>query len=343
MKRPGRRVATTLVSVLIVSGCGQAPKLRGQIAGLEKIVEQAERNGAMRCAPRELAVARSQLQFASLELDQGFVSKAVTHLEIAAPNADAALEMSPPQYCAERAFVEAPPPADPDTDGDGIVDSADACVVEPEDKDGYLDDDGCPEPDNDLDGVLDAVDKCPNEAEDPDSFEDEDGCPDPDNDKDTVLDVQDQCPNEPGSPTVEPIGCPSNPLVVVTDCEVKITQQIHFEFNKDKIRPESFPVLDAVVEVLNKNPDIKLEVQGHTDNKGGAAYNKNLSNRRAASVKTYLVTHGITPARLTSLGYGFDRPIVDNSTEQNRALNRRVQFIRTEGVKEGCPKTGTTP
>ena len=316
--------------------------MRGQIAGLEKIVEQAERNGAMRCAPRELAVARSQLAFASLELDQGFVSKAQSHLQQAAPNADAALAMSPPQYCAERAFVETTPP-DPDTDGDGLVDSTDACVVEPEDRDGYLDDDGCPEVDNDLDTIADVTDKCPNEPEDPDSFEDEDGCPDPDNDKDTVADAQDQCPNEPGSTTQEPLGCPSNPLVVVTDCEVKITQQIHFEYNKDKIRPESFPVLDAVVDVLNKNPDIKLEVQGHTDNRGGAAYNKNLSNRRAASVKTYLVTHGITPARLTSLGYGFDRPIVDNSTEQNRALNRRVQFIRTEGTKEGCPKTGAKP
>ena len=343
MKRPRRRIASALSCVLFASGCGQAPKLRGQIAGLEKIVEQAERNGAMRCAPRELAVARSQLNFATLELDQGFVSKAQNHLQQAAPNADAALSLSPPQYCAERAFVEAPPPADPDTDGDGILDSIDACVVEPEDKDGYLDIDGCPEPDNDLDTVADLGDKCPNEAEDPDSFEDEDGCPDPDNDKDTVLDVQDQCPNEPGSTTQQPLGCPVNALVVVTDCEVKITQQIHFEYNKDKIRPESFPVLNAVVEVLNNNPDIKLEVQGHTDNRGGAAYNKNLSNRRAASVKNYLVTHGITPGRLTSLGYGFDRPLVDNSTEQNRALNRRVQFIRTEGVKEGCPKTGSSP
>lgn len=337
-----RGLASGLVCLLAASACSRAPAMRGQIAGLEKIVEQAERNGAMRCAPRELAVARSQLSFASLELDQGFVSKAQSHLQQAAPNADAALAMSPPQYCAERAFVETAPP-DPDTDGDGLADSTDACVVEPEDRDGYLDDDGCPEVDNDLDTVADVTDKCPNEPEDPDGFEDEDGCPDPDNDKDTIADAQDQCPNEPGSTTQEPLGCPSNPLVVVTDCEVKITQQIHFEYNKDKIRPESFPVLDAVVEVLNKNPDIKLEVQGHTDNRGGAAYNKNLSNRRAASVKAYLVTHGITPARLTSLGYGFDRPIVDNSTEQNRALNRRVQFIRTEGTKEGCPKTGAKP
>jgi OOP family OmpA-OmpF porin len=342
MRRARRGIASALACTLVLGGCGSAPTLRGKIAGLEKIVEQAERNGAMRCAPRELAVARSQLQFATLELDQGFVSKAQAHLEQAGPNADAALEMSPPEYCAERAFVEVIP-ADPDTDGDGIVDSADACIVEPEDKDGYLDEDGCPEPDNDLDTIVDSADKCPNEPEDMDGFEDEDGCPDPDNDKDTVLDVQDQCPNEPGSTSQEPLGCPSNPLVVVTDCEVKITQQIHFEYNKDKIRPESFPVLDAVVEVLNKNPDIKLEVQGHTDNRGGAAYNKNLSNRRAASVKNYLVNHGVTPARLTSLGYGFDRPIVDNSTEQNRALNRRVQFIRTEGAKEGCPKTGAKP
>jgi outer membrane protein OmpA-like peptidoglycan-associated protein len=342
MRRARRGPGRTLVFLLVAAGCGRAPQLRGQIAGLEKIVDQAERNGAVRCAPRELATARSQLEFATLELDQGFISKAQAHLSLAAPNADAALDLSPPQYCAERTFVEAPP-ADPDTDGDGILDSADTCALEPEDKDGYLDEDGCPEVDNDLDGIPDASDKCPYEPEDLDTFEDEDGCPEPDNDKDTVLDVQDQCPNEPGSTTEEPLGCPKAALVVVTDCEVKITQQIHFEYNKDKIRPESFPILDAVVDVLNKNPDIRLEVQGHTDNRGSAAYNKNLSNRRAASVKNYLMAHGITPGRLTSMGYGFDRPIVDNSTEQNRALNRRVQFIRTEGVKAGCPKTGATP
>ena len=350
-------------------GCSQAPEMRGKIAGLSDIVEQAERNGAVRCAPRELAVAKSQLEFASLELDQGFISKARNHLWKAEPNAHAAYFLSPPQYCAERGFVEARPgdrdgdgymdpqdkcpdkpenfqgfedgdgcPDDPDTDGDGITDAKDSCVLEPEDKDTYLDDDGCPELDNDLDMIADATDKCPLEAEDPDSYEDEDGCPDPDNDKDTVADVKDQCPNEIGSTSQEPLGCPTNSLVVVTDCEVKITQQIHFEFNKDKIRPESFPVLDAVVDALQKNPPIKIEVQGHTDNKGAAAYNKNLSDRRANSVMKYLVSHGIEMARLTAHGYGFERPLVDNSTEQNRALNRRVQFVRTEGVKEGCPK-----
>jgi outer membrane protein OmpA-like peptidoglycan-associated protein len=366
-------VSLCALSVFSVSACSQGPALRGKIAGLSDIVEQAERNGAIRCAPRELAVAKSQLEFATLELDQGFISKANAHLWKAEPNAHAAYFLSPPQYCAERGFVEVARPApgdrdgdgfldpkdkcpdqaenfqgfedddgcpdDPDTDGDGITDSKDSCVLEPEDKDGYLDDDGCPDVDNDLDTVLDTADKCPLEAEDPDGFEDDDGCPDPDNDKDTVPDIKDQCPNEIGSTTQEPLGCPTKPaLVVVTDCEVKITQQIHFEFNKDKIRPESFPVLDAVVEALQKNQAIKIEVQGHTDNKGSAAYNKNLSDRRAKAVMKYLLEHGIELSRLTSHGYGFERPLVDNSTEQNRALNRRVQFVRTEGVKEGCPK-----
>ena len=371
MKRTRRAFALFAVAPLVLSSCSQASKLRGQIAGLDKIVEQAERNGAIRCAPRELAIARSQLQFATLELDQGFVSKAQAHLAKAEPNAHAADFLSPPQYCATRGFIEPAPgdrdgdglldpvdqcpekpenyngfqdedgcPDDPDSDGDGIADSADQCELAPEDKDGYLDSDGCPEPDNDLDGLLDGVDKCPNEPEDFDGYQDEDGCPDPDNDKDTVPDVKDQCPNEIGSTTDEPLGCPVNRLVVVTDCEVKITQQIHFEFNKDKIRPESYPVLDAVVDVLNKNPDIKLEIQGHTDNKGAAAYNKDLSNRRAKSVMKYLIAHGVTVGRLTALGYGMERPLVDNGSDANRALNRRVQFVRSEGTKEGCPKTG---
>lgn len=368
--------ASFALALVTLHGCAETPKLRGQIEGLEKIAEQAERNGAIRCAPRELALAKSNLEFAKVELEQGSFVRAKEHVAIAAPNANAANFLSPPQYCAERQFIEAPPPPapgdrdgdgyldpddkcpddpenyngfqdddgcpdDPDTDGDGIPDSKDSCVLEPEDMDKYQDEDGCPDVDNDLDGIVDTADKCPNDPEDPDGYEDEDGCPDPDNDKDEVPDLKDQCPNTVGSSTQEPLGCPAKPaLVVVTDCEVKITQQIHFEFNKAKIRPESFPVLDAVVDVLVKTPDIQIEVQGHTDNKGNAAYNKSLSDKRAASVKQYMVAHGVDPSRLTSHGYGFDRPIVPNDTDQNRALNRRVQFVRTEGTaKEGCPST----
>jgi outer membrane protein OmpA-like peptidoglycan-associated protein len=84
-----------------------------------------------------------------------------------------------------------------DRDGDGIPDSVDACPDEPEDKDGFQDEDGCPDPDNDGDGIPDAVDRCPNDPDDKDGFEDEDGCPDDDNDGDGIPDVVDRCPNEP--------------------------------------------------------------------------------------------------------------------------------------------------
>jgi len=290
----------------------------------------------MRCAPRELALAKAHLAFAEVELDQGFASRASEHLAVADPNAHAAYDLSPPDKCSERALAIPATFDDPDTDGDGIADSRDMCILVPEDQDGYLDDDGCPEADNDLDAVNDPTDKCPNEPEDPDGFEDQDGCPENDNDRDTVVDLDDACPNEPGPADGERPGCKPS-LVVITDGELRITQQIHFETGKDVIRKESFPVLDAVAEVLQRNPEMRIEVQGHTDNKGAAAYNLKLSGRRAASVRKYLVAKGIQGARLVSRGYGLTRPLVANTTEQNRALNRRVQFIRTEGGQSAPP------
>jgi len=90
-----------------------------------------------------------------------------------------------------------PTPGVPDSDGDGIPDITDQCPNEPEDRDGYLDGDGCPDPDNDGDGIPDMTDQCPNEPEDHDGYQDGDGCPDPDNDGDRIPDVTDQCPNQP--------------------------------------------------------------------------------------------------------------------------------------------------
>lgn len=364
----GRWFRCAGLSVLVVAllSCSVAAPVRGKLAGLKELAEQAERNGAIRCAPRELALAKSHIEFAEVELAQGFVSRAEHHAWVAEPNARAALELSPPQYCTDRLFVEAGDrdgdgyldpddacpddpenfngfededgcPDKPDTDGDGISDDLDNCALDPEDRDDYLDTDGCPELDNDLDLVLDAIDQCPTDPEDPDGFQDDDGCPDLDNDQDGVPDLTDQCPNEIGSKDKEPLGCPAKPaLAMITDCEVRITQQIHFEFDKARIRNISFPVLDAVTDILQKNPKVKIEVQGHTDNVGTADYNQDLSERRAQAVKMYLVSRGVAPDRLTSKGYGLERPIVPNDTKANQALNRRVQFVRTEGQQQGC-------
>ena len=208
---PPMRAALVWLPSLVSLACTRAPALSGRIAALEAIVGQAAQNGAVRCAPRELATAQSQLEFATLELAQGFASKAQRHFDRAEPNAHAALFLSPPQYCAQQRIAEGAP-ADPDTDGDGLRDAADQCVLEAEDRDQYLDKDGCPEADNDLDGVLDVADQCPLAAEDPDGYQDDDGCIDPDNDGDSVLDAQDLCPSEPGSATEAPrLGCAVDP------------------------------------------------------------------------------------------------------------------------------------
>lgn len=109
--------------------------------------------------------------------------------------------------------------------------------------------------------------------------------------------------------------------------KIVITQKIHFEFDRWVIRPISFPILNDVVEVLNRNPQIRqVRVEGHTDWLGSDAYNQKLSHRRANSVRDYLVKKGIDPSRLATEGYGESRPIADNNTTIGRAKNRRTEF-----------------
>jgi OmpA-OmpF porin, OOP family len=217
-----------------------------------------------------------------------------------------------------------------DRDGDGIPDHLDLCPDDPEDFDGFEDEDGCPDPDNDGDGIPDIDDLCPNEPEDFDGFEDEDGCPDPDNDKDGILDDDDMCPNEPETWNgfEDEDGCPDRGRVVVTDTKIEILDKIYFEFDSDVIKSESFPILDAIVATLNGNPDIRLvEIQGHTDQRGSDAYNLDLSDRRAASVRRYLIEGGIDSGRLQSQGYGKRQLIDQRNNEEAWAKNRRVEFL----------------
>jgi len=217
-----------------------------------------------------------------------------------------------------------------DRDGDGILDDVDQCPDDPEDKDDFEDEDGCPDVDNDQDGILDVDDLCPNDPEDKDDWEDEDGCPDPDNDKDRILDVDDSCPNEPETynGVDDEDGCPDRGRVVVTDTKIEILDKIFFEYNKAVIKSESYPILDAIVATMQGNPDISLvEIQGHTDERGSDKYNLDLSDRRAAAVKEYLINGGVEANRLQSQGYGETQPLDPRSNEQAWAKNRRVEFL----------------
>jgi OOP family OmpA-OmpF porin len=229
-----------------------------------------------------------------------------------------------------------PPPApkvDKDTDGDGIPDSIDKCPNEPEDKDGFQDEDGCPDPDNDGDGILDKDDKCPNEPEDKDGFQDEDGCPDPDNDGDGILDVNDKCPNEPETFNgyQDEDGCPDEIPAAVKKF-TGVIQGINFKTKSAEITKDSHKVLDKTVQVLTDYPDVRLEIGGHTDNVGKPEFNMELSQKRAESVKEYLVGKGISAGRLTAVGYGMDKPLTSNKTAADKAKNRRTEFTLIGGA-----------
>jgi len=212
---------------------------------------------------------------------------------------------------------------DPDNDGDGVLDVDDECPNEAEDRDGYLDEDGCPDPDNDGDGILDAEDRCPDEAEDFDGYMDEDGCPDPDNDGDGVLDADDRCPNTPPNQGVDASGCP---LIEALPDQV-LLREVEFEFGSAELTGSSAAVLDKIAAALLAYPDESAEIGGHTDSSGPAEFNKKLSKQRAESVRQYLILKGIDASRLTSVGYGEDKPVADNATKEGRAQNRRVEII----------------
>jgi outer membrane protein OmpA-like peptidoglycan-associated protein len=246
---------------------------------------------------------------------------------------------------------------DTDNDQDGVSDLKDNCPNQPEDVDGFEDADGCPEVDNDQDGILDNKDTCPIEAEDKDGFEDTDGCADLDNDHDGVPDLKDECLNEPqgaggvkGCPVRdadrdgfvdEKDECPSEKEVVngyqdQDGCPDKapieektlVLKGVNFESAKAILTPESYPALEDLVTQLQASPTVELEVSGHTDNRGNAAKNLDLSQARAQAVADFLIQRGVAANRLKVKGYGSSKPLSTNKSAEGRMLNRRVEFNR---------------
>ena len=237
-----RLSVAVLLFVASTFGCVSGSKIRADADVIRTDIERARRSGAYRCAPKELATAEASLDFAEGELSEGSSFRAGEHIRDAESAAKKALFLSkdcgPKQVLVKEKPVEKPVVVqieETDRDGDGIKDNDDQCPDQPEDKDEFQDQDGCPDPDNDKDGVLDAEDKCPitpgaketngcpredtdadgipddidrcrDTPEDKDGFQDEDGCPDADNDNDGLLDAADKCPDQAGPP--QNFGCP---------------------------------------------------------------------------------------------------------------------------------------
>jgi OOP family OmpA-OmpF porin len=147
-----------------------------------------------------------------------------------------------------------------------------------------------------------------------------------DSDGDGVFDSKDLCPNTPKGTSVDAYGCPPQVKKLLKTGETYILKGVNFETNKADLKPNSYADLDEVAARLNAQPDLKIQIDGHTDSTGKRDYNIKLSQRRAESVMKYLTGKGVAAERMTATGYGPDRPMTSNDTAQGRAENRRVEF-----------------
>ena len=310
-----------LVAALALCSCVTGGTAREHMRAAENDVAQARKQRADQCAPRELAAAEANLRFAEVELSQGNGSGADEHAGSAQSAARAAVARS--QQCGAVSVLirDTGKPAKvamKDSDGDGVPDVDDFCPDLP----GPAENHGCPmSGDRDRDGITDDIDRCPDQAGPKDNF----GCPWPDRDHDGVADKDDRCPDEPGPK--ESFGCPrKQTLIIVRKDRIELKQQIHFAQNRDVILKGSYKVLKQVARALKDAPGVMVRIEGHTDDVGSSDHNLNLSQRRADSVKEFLVRQGVLRSRIVSQGFGPTRPIAPNTNRAGRAANRRVEF-----------------
>jgi OOP family OmpA-OmpF porin len=226
-----------------------------------------------------------------------------------------------------------------DSDGDGVVDGSDKCPGTPAGR--KVNKDGC-ELDSDGDGVVDGSDKCPGTPAG--RKVNAEGC-ELDSDGDGVVDGSDKCPGTPAGRKVNAEGCELDsdgdgivdgadkcPTVYAKTADgcppPLVLEGVEFDNDKATLRQESFAILDKTAASMQHWADAKIEVGGHTDSVGTDDYNMALSQRRAETVRDYLISKGIAADRLTAKGYGETKPVADNATEEGRFKNRRVELTR---------------
>ena len=203
----------------------------------------------------------------------------------------------------------------PDRDNDGVADADDACPDQP----GKPELKGCPDADND--GVPDNVDKCPDTPAG--TQVDATGCPLViDQDTDGVPDARDRCPGTPPGTRVDSVGCP----LIIDPGTLRLQVPIRFRTNSSLLERSSYPALNRMIQALKTHPDYSLRIIGHADSRGTDEYNQGLSERRAASAKSYFTGKGVDTSRILTEGRGESEPAAPNTTKAGMSQNRRAEF-----------------
>ncbi len=242
----------------------------------------------------------------------------------------------------EREATLGTDPQSADTDRDGIDDATEVDTgTDPTSRDS--DNDGLPDgrEDANRNGVLDESETDPRRADtdgggmsDADEVGDASQDPryrgDDDRDGDGVPNPLDQCPGTEEGTEVDGAGCPAL-------ADRMTLEGVRFRTNRADILPESEPVLERALEMLRRNPEVRVEIGGHTDSRGSARRNRRLSLRRAEAVRDWLVAHGLDRDRVEVRGYGSEQPVADNDTAEGRARNRRIEFRRLETPSTEAP------
>ncbi|MCP4634623.1 MAG: OmpA family protein, partial [candidate division Zixibacteria bacterium] len=205
-----------------------------------------------------------------------------------------------------------------DSDNDGIADEDDKCPNTQSDAKGYIDIHGCPI-DSDADSYPDYRDNCPHNLRG--AVVDRNGCP-IDSDNDGVPDGLDDCPGTTEGAEIDKFGCPD-----LSFMKMPAILNIKYRANSFEIDPYSKKKLDSLVVILKQASIVQIEIVGYTDNNGTISDNKKLAKKRANRVRDYLVSVGLDPNRLTTVGRGAEKFIASNKTEQGRKDNRRVELV----------------
>jgi OmpA-OmpF porin, OOP family len=248
---------------LVLSGCVMGAKLQEDARLIEKKIANARERGSYRCAPAELARAEAHLEFLNYELSEGDFRRAAWHHRASLENINKALQITNPDECADkRVLISDQQPiiiTQTDRDGDGILDTTDQCPDEPEDRDTFEDENGCPDPDNDADTVLDVSDRCPLEPGDPKN----EGCPVVDRDQDGIADDVDRCPDIPedldgnedtdGCPEEESKDSDGDGILDATD-KCPLEPEDRDQYQDEDGCPEPDNDLDTVLDMVDSCP-----------------------------------------------------------------------------------------